>query len=54
MTDRDDFLNWVQTSLYQAEVALHNGDAAPRRALWSRGEPVSVLGAWRSAAGPGA
>jgi hypothetical protein len=31
MTDRDDFLTWVQTSLYEAEVALHNGDAAPRR-----------------------
>ena len=51
MTDRDDFLSWVQTSLYEAEVALHNGDAAPRRALWSRGEPVSVLGAWRDANG---
>src|SRR4029434_3534312 len=31
--------------------ALHNGDAAPRRALWSRTEPVSVLGAWRNAHG---
>ncbi|MET3176725.1 UNVERIFIED_ORG: ketosteroid isomerase-like protein [Arthrobacter sp. UYCu721] len=30
-------------------MALHNGDAAPRRALWSRSEPVSVLGAWRNA-----
>jgi ketosteroid isomerase-like protein len=30
---------------------LHNGDAAPRRALWSRNEPVSVLGAWRNAHG---
>ena len=51
MTDRDSFLTWVQTSLYEAEVALHNGDAAPRRALWSRREPVSVLGAWRNANG---
>jgi ketosteroid isomerase-like protein len=51
MTDRDDFLVWVQTALYEAEVALHNGDAAPRRALWSRSEPVSVLGAWRNANG---
>jgi len=49
--DRDDFLSWVQTSLYEAELALHNGDAAPRRALWSRNEPVSVLGAWRNAEG---
>jgi len=51
MTDRDDFLLWVSTALYQAEIALHDGDAAPRRALWSRSEPVSVLGAWRNAFG---
>ncbi len=51
MSDGDDFLEWVRTSLYEAEVAIHNGDAAPRRALWSRNEPVSVLGAWRNANG---
>jgi ketosteroid isomerase-like protein len=51
MTDRDEFLAWVGTALYEAEVALHNGDPAPRRALWSRNEPVSVLGAWRNAVG---
>ena len=51
MTDRDVFLAWVENELYQAELALHNGDAAPRRALWSRREPVSVLGAWRNAYG---
>ena len=51
MSDRDDFLTWVTTVLYEAEVALHNGDVAPRRALWSRKEPVSVLGAWRNAHG---
>ena len=51
MTAGDDFLAWVKTTLYEAELALHNGDAAPRRALWSRNEPVSVLGAWRNAFG---
>ena len=51
MTYREDFLTWVRTALYEAEVALHNGDPAPRRALWSRNEPVSVLGAWRNAHG---
>ena len=51
MTDRDDFLDWVRTALNDAELALHNGDGAPRRALWSRHEPVSVLGAWRNALG---
>ncbi len=51
MTDHDDFLAWVKTALYEAELALHNGDPALRRALWSRNEPVSVLGAWRNAHG---
>ena len=51
MTDHDDFLTWVKTALYEAELAVHNRDAAPRRALWSRKEPVSVLGAWRNAHG---
>ncbi len=51
MTDRDEFLAWVKTALFDAELALHNGDAAPRRALWSRNEPVSVLGAWLNAYG---
>lgn len=51
MTDREDFLAWVTSDLRHAEQALHNGDPAPRRALWSRNEPVSVLGAWRNALG---
>ena len=51
MTNHDDFLRWVETELYEAELALHNGDARPRRALWSRNEPVSVLGAMRNAFG---
>ena len=45
VTDRDDFLAWVKTVLYEAEVALDNGDAGPRRAIWSHKEPVSILGA---------
>jgi ketosteroid isomerase-like protein len=51
MTDREDFLAWIHGPLHQAELALHNGDPDPRRALWSRNEPVSVLGAWRNANG---
>ena len=48
---REDFLAWIKTTLHEAELALHNGDATPRRALWSRNEPVSVLGAFRNAYG---
>jgi hypothetical protein len=51
MSDDSDFLAWVTSALYDAELALHNGDLAPRRAIWSRSEPVSVLGAWRNAHG---
>jgi ketosteroid isomerase-like protein len=53
MNDREKFVGWVKTSLYEAELALHNGDPSPRRTLWSRNEPVSVLGAWRNAHGQG-
>jgi ketosteroid isomerase-like protein len=45
------FLDWLKTDLHEAELALHNGDSTPRRSLWSRNEPVSVLGAWRNAIG---
>ena len=49
MSDRDHFEAWVRTTLYDAELALHQGDARPRLAIWSTEEPVSVLGAWRTA-----
>lgn len=51
VSDHKDFLTWVTTALYDAELALHNGNSALRKALWSRNEPVSVLGAWRNAHG---
>ena len=46
MSERDDFLDWVRTTLRNAEVAVHNGDANPRRAIWSQQEPITVFGAW--------
>lgn len=51
MSDRDDFVAWTETRLRDAEIALHNGDPRPRLAIWSTREPVSVLGAARSAVG---
>ena len=51
MSQREEFLSWVQTVLRDAEVAVHNGDASARRAIWSRNDPVTVLGAWRNASG---
>ncbi|GAB3164562.1 YybH family protein [Amycolatopsis sp. NPDC004378] len=29
-----------------AERAIHHGDPAPRTALWSKADPVSLFGAW--------
>jgi ketosteroid isomerase-like protein len=51
VSDTDEFMAWTQSRLRDAETALHNGDPGPRLALWSAQEPVSVLGAWRSAIG---
>ena len=51
MADNEELIAWTQTRLREAETALHNGDPEPRLALWSSREPVSVLGALRSATG---
>jgi ketosteroid isomerase-like protein len=51
LSEQQKFVDWVQTILNDAETALHNGDAGPRRAIWSRREPVTVLGAWKAATG---
>jgi ketosteroid isomerase-like protein len=52
VSERDDFITWIGSRLKTAEIALHNGDAAPRFAIWSSREPVTVLGAWMSGSGP--
>ena len=51
MSEREDFITWVQTVVRDAEMAIHNGDAGPRRAIWSRNDPVTILGAWKNASG---
>jgi len=51
MTEREKFITWVQSALRDAEIAVHNGDAGPRRAIWSRNDPVTVLGGWKNARG---
>ena len=51
MSEREEFITWVQSVLRDAEFTVHNGDAGPRRAIWSRNDPVTVLGAWKNASG---
>jgi ketosteroid isomerase-like protein len=45
MTDVDEFLAAVLPRLTAADTAIHNGDARPRMALWSRKDPVTLFGA---------
>ncbi len=51
VTEREVFITWVQSVLRDAEIAIHNGDAQPRRAIWSQSDPVTVLGALKNATG---
>ena len=51
MSEVDDFLDQTMPRLTTAEIALHNGDAEPRLAMWSRNDPVTLFGAWLSDAG---
>jgi ketosteroid isomerase-like protein len=51
MSDTDDFLAVMIPRQIDADTALHNGDAAPRMALWSRRDPVTLLGAAVNATG---
>ena len=45
MEDLDAFLTLTMPRLLAAEIALHNGDARPRIAMWSHKEPVTLFGA---------
>ena len=50
-TETERFLAEMLPRQRAAEQAIHNGDAEPRIALWSRTDPVSVFGAKISASG---
>ena len=51
MSETDAFLETTMARYRHAETALHNGDAAPRKAMWARTNPVTLLGAALSATG---
>ncbi|MHB8463727.1 MAG: YybH family protein [Acidimicrobiales bacterium] len=51
MNETDAFLDATMGRYRDAETALHNGDAVPRKAMWSRTDPVTLLGAAFSATG---
>lgn len=45
MTETEEFLASMLPRLRMADTALHNGDAEPRKALWSTTDPVTLFGA---------
>jgi ketosteroid isomerase-like protein len=45
MAATEDFLAATMPRLIDTEIALHNGDAGPRSAMWSRTEPLTLFGA---------
>jgi len=46
MSELDDFLSATLPRQIEAEEAIHNGDPAPRMAMWSTRDPVTLLGAF--------
>jgi ketosteroid isomerase-like protein len=51
MDDVDAFLSTVIPRLRNEVLALHSGDAAPRKVLWSHHDPVTLFGAEMSRRG---
>jgi ketosteroid isomerase-like protein len=51
MSERDEFQAKTLTRMVDAEIALHGGDPEPRLAMWSRHDPVTLLGAMVSKSG---
>lgn len=51
MTKTEGLLAATMPRLTDAETALHNGDPGPRIAMWSRTDPMTLLGAAVSARG---
>jgi ketosteroid isomerase-like protein len=43
--DVDEFLAEMVPRLTAVDTAMHDGDAGPRKELWSRTEPVTLFGA---------
>jgi ketosteroid isomerase-like protein len=46
MAEVDEFLAETVPRQLEAEIALHNGDVAPRLGMWSTNDPVTLFGAY--------
>jgi ketosteroid isomerase-like protein len=43
--ETEEFLAATMPRLNEVEIALHNGDAVPRKGMWSHHDPVTLFGA---------
>jgi ketosteroid isomerase-like protein len=50
-TETQEFLDRTLPRQIEAERAIHNGEVAPRLAMWSRHDPLTLFGAWISGSG---
>jgi ketosteroid isomerase-like protein len=46
MSELDEFRSTILARQLRAEEAMHQGDPEPRLKLWSRRDPVSLIGGW--------
>src|SRR5512136_3039707 len=46
MSELDDFLASTLPRQIEAETAIHSGDLSLRMQMWSKGDPVTLFGAW--------
>ncbi|WP_323099145.1 YybH family protein [Intrasporangium sp. YIM S08009] len=51
MNRTEEFLTAIRPQLDEVELALHNGDATGRAAMWSRTTPLTLFGAAMNAVG---
>ncbi|MFN2520599.1 MAG: nuclear transport factor 2 family protein [Candidatus Limnocylindria bacterium] len=48
MSELEDFVRSITARHVEADTALHNGDVALRKAMWSSNEPVTLFGAMKN------
>jgi hypothetical protein len=53
VSELEDFRDITLARQDEAEAAMLNGDPSLRLAMWSRRDPVSLLGAWAQQDGMG-
>jgi ketosteroid isomerase-like protein len=51
VSELDDFVRSITARHVEADTALHNGDVAGRKAMWSHKDPLTLFGAMKTVTG---